>query len=433
LRRSTPAATKHPFGQAATLGGLSWPDQLHCPLAWTDDPAGRYLRDARQLAATDDLAAELTAAVDAATPNWHAVDRWRSAGIWDWPRLAALSSASRLFLTDPPEDRQLQQRATAVAERLRAAEQQLRDAFRPDWDGLPTPNAAAGRQLLHRACAAHLVLDQYATRDPGPLWRSYQARGWEVARGVAVAGDPATLPSAEDLEALGELLVDDDPPAAGSPYRWALIERLQDALLWHGQESWTYHRLWDLAGHSAARPWLEWFGEWASGATFSWGGLDAVMRGQLLDPAMLAALLAALHAADAVWTAFLDGLATGAQQPTLCAFREPTVYPGSGRPTWLAGALTLAHPVATTGVARAGARRSDRWVVAVLPQVAAAALGHLWVDQACAVPLPNGAPDPEALCATIADDLGRLADATPEQVAGVVHGVLAGGPGGSPG
>jgi hypothetical protein len=329
---------------------LAWPEGLHCPLGWTDDPAGRYLRDARQVAAAADLAAELSTTVATATPTWQAGDHRRAAGEWDWPRLAVLASASRLFLADVPDNPHLQQHAAAAAQQLHAAEQRLRKVFHPNWEGLLASNAAAGRQLLYRACAAHLVLAQYATRDPGPLWVAYRTCGWAAAAGVATAADPAILTNAEDLEALAELLADADDHAAGSPRRWAIIEHLQDALLWHGQESWTHHRLWDLARHGAGRPWLSWFGKWAAGATFSWSGIDARIRRRLLEPALLGAILPSLHAADTAWTAFLDGLAAGAHQPMLCVLAEPTVYPGSDSPTWLAGALAPARRSRGTAV-----------------------------------------------------------------------------------
>jgi hypothetical protein len=424
LQRSAPTALEHPLGQATTLGELSWPEGLHCPLHWVDDPAGRYLRDAREVAAVRALAAELTEAVAAATPTWSGSDR---VGNSDWPRLAGLAGAASACQAVTPEDPQLRRLAATARDRLQTAEQRLRDLFRPTWGGRLSPNAAAGRQLLLRVCAAHLVLAQYATHRAGPLWVSFQTRGWQVAAAVLATADPTAHPTGtdpEDLETVADLLTDADIHIGRSPHHWFIAEQLREALLWHGQESWTHHRLWDLATRGAARPWLAWFREWATGATFSWGSADALRRRQLLDPTLFAVVLPALHAADATWTGFLDGPATGARRPLLCVLPEPAVHLGLDGPIWLVRALTLAYP-AGAGPGPAGTRVPQRLVVALLPEIAAAALDHAWATPICTVPLPDGVEEPpEWVYGTILGELARLLTATADQVADVVHDIL---------
>jgi hypothetical protein len=67
LQRSYPSFQEHPLGDAAVLGDLDWPVGLHCAPRWTDNPAGRYLRDARQLAADLEQADRMAAAAEAVT------------------------------------------------------------------------------------------------------------------------------------------------------------------------------------------------------------------------------------------------------------------------------------------------------------------------------------------------------------------------------
>jgi hypothetical protein len=403
---------------------LSWPQGLHCPLSWIEDSAGRYLRDARDVAAVRDLADELTAAVAAATPSWPGADR---VGNWDWPRLAALAGAATSCQAVTPEDPRLERLVSAAADRLQLAEQRLRNCFQPNWAGWRSPNATAGRQQLLRVCAAHLVLAQYATHHPGPVWVTYQGRGWQVAAAVLAAADPAAHPPAtepEDLERVADLLQDADLHTGRSPHYWFIAEQLQEALLWHGQESWPHHRLWDLATHGAARPWLAWFREWAAGATFSWGSADSMRRRWLLDPALFAVVLPALHAVDATWMGFLDGLATGAHRPVLCVLPEPTAHPRLDGPGWLAGALTLAYPAAT-GQGQPSARAGQRLVVVLLPQIAAAALDHAWATPIYTVALPGDEEPPEWVYSLIASELARLPTNTAaEQMAAVVDDIL---------
>jgi hypothetical protein len=65
-------------------------------------------------------------------------------------------------------------------------------------------------------------------------------------------------------------------------------------------------------------------------------------------------------------------------------------------------------------------------VVTIVPEIAAAALDHVWADPACAVPLREEQEEqPDRICEAIAGELDRRASATTDQVLDVVHDVLA--------
>jgi hypothetical protein len=152
--------------------------------------------------------------------------------------------------------------------------------------------------------------------------------------------------------------------------------------------------------------------------------VDTLRRRWLLDPALFAIVLPALHAVDATWMAFLDGLATGAHRPVLCVLAEPTVHPRLDGPNWLAGALTLAYPAAT-GQGQPSARARQRLVVVLLPQIAATALDHAWATPIHTVALPDDEEPPEWVFGLIASELARLpTTAAAEQLASVVDEVL---------
>ena len=170
-----------------------------------------------------------------------------------------------------------------------------------------------------------------------------------------------------------------EPPdmrQAGAAFMMDVLEPLREALLGHGQESLTYHRLNALV-HDAAEPWTDTFTRWVEGAHFGWGGLDAQMRIRLIAGERGPQVLAAIAAAEAAWQAYLDGLAANPGAPHVVVLGAN----GSGpfNADWLLAAMALSHPtvqVFDDADTKNPAARSVRWYVTALPELAVAVLNE---------------------------------------------------------
>jgi hypothetical protein len=357
--------------------------------------------------------------------------------------LAALAATVADERRPRPEDLGLRALADETADRLRLLDQRLGDIF--DSRRWVTSHARQGRQVLYRVCAAQLVLGHYDSRSPGPLWTGHQDHGWDAAHAVVMAANPnAELERGAELDvavqALGigvavQALGSGRPPPDDYLEQLVaaqcrdLLSPLEEALLHHGQESWTYHRLWDLTETGSASPWTDAFEYWANGATFGgWGRLTTYHRARLLWPELLAALLPALTAAEAAWMAFLDGVAMGAQQPTLCVLRPPAAaHVHSFAGWWLSEALAVAHPSAATTRATLKADLDPRrLLVVVVPEVAALAAADAAWPPIVVQPLDGEVESFPDLCVAVATEIGRLpATAADEELAAVVDRTLA--------
>jgi hypothetical protein len=436
LQRSFPSSQEHPLGDGTTLGDLNWPVDLHCVPSWTDDPAGRYLRDARRLAADLEQAERMAVAAEAVVGPLEWGRAGSQADAWNWPALAALAATVAGAGQPHPEDRRLQALAEQAAGRLRRLDRRVRDMF--DSHPWVAPDARQGRQLLHRACAAQVVLGHYDSRSPGPLWTAYQNHGWSAAHAVVLAANPdAELQRSAELSIAVRALESGRPRSADYLEELAaaqcrdVVSPLEEALLRHGQESWTYHRLWELTGPESGSSWTDGFEHWANGTSFGgWGQLNTYHRRRLLWPELLPAALPALAAAEAAWMAFLDGIAAGGRQPTLCVLRPPTAHVDSFAGCWLPDALAVAHPsAAVLRVAPIAATDPHRLLIVVVPEVAAWAVASAaWPPVLMRLLDGEEASFPQ-VCVAVASEIGRSsATGDDERLTAAVDRVLAGSP-----
>jgi hypothetical protein len=383
LTRSIPTALHVPLGSADTLGALAWPDDLHCRVEFPDPDLDRYHAETYAVAAGRSQANAMLQALSTAVGDGYG---WRGddEGQWDWPTLARLAAIVVPGIA-PHQERCPAPEVTSSA--LLLLHQQTRQALDDAADRLRAvfsnrdwrqAKAARGRHQLYRVCAALLIDGQYHHRDGGPWWKQFRDVGWRAASATIHAVDPdATNRHQDYMGMVAATLFAGEPTdtrQVSAAFTMDVLEPLRDALLGHGQESWTYHRLHSLA-YESAEPWTETFTRWVEGAHFGWGGLDAQMRTRLIAGGRGPRVLAGITAAEAAWQAYLDGLSANPGTPHVVVLRAN----GSGpfNADWLLAALALSHPVIQVlddADPTDPAALSVRWYVAALPEMAVAVL-----------------------------------------------------------
>ena len=387
LTRSTPTALHHPLGSAATLGALAWPGELHCRVEFPDPDLDRYHVETFAVAADRCRANAVLQALGAAVGDGYGYGWPRDdEGHWDWPTLARLSVTVAPGIA-PRQERFYGPQVTSGA--LMLLHKQTRTALDDAAERLCAvfgdrawrqPGAATGRHQLYRVCAALLIDSQYHHRDGGPWWKQFREVGWRAASSTVRAFDPDAMNRHQDyMGVVAATLFGGEPPhlrQATAAFTMDVLEPLRDALLGHGQESWSYHRLHAMA-REPAEPWTDSFTRWLEGAHFGWGGLDAQMRIRLVAGGRAPRVMAAIAAAETAWQAYLDGLSANPGTPHVVVLRAN----GSGpfNADWLLGAMALSHPtVQVLGDAdtKGTAARSVRWYVTALPELAVAVLGE---------------------------------------------------------
>lgn len=384
LSRSTPTARHHPLGSADTLGALDWPDELHCRVEFPDSGLERYHTETYVVIAERSRATAVLQALGAAVGDGYGWPR-DDEGTWDWPTLARLTATVAPGIA-PHRERFHGPQVTSGAlvpihqqtrNALAQAAQRLDAVFSSrDWR---QSTAATGRHQLYRVCAALLIDSQYHHRDGGPWWKQFRDVGWRAASSTVRALDPDAANRHQDyMGVVAATLFAGGEPAdikqAGAAFAMDVLEPLRDALLGHGQESWTYHRLHAVA-HQPAEPWTDAFTRWLEGAHFGWGGLEAQMRMRLVSGGRGPRVLAAIAAAEAAWQAYLDGLAANPGTPHVVVLRAN----GSGpfNADWLLAAMALSHPtvqVLDDADMMEPAAPLVRWYVTALPEMAVAVL-----------------------------------------------------------
>jgi hypothetical protein len=385
LTRSTPTPRHHPLGSADTLGALDWPDELHCRVEFPDSDLERYHAETYVVAADRSRANAVLQALGAAVSDGYGWPR-DDVGTWDWPTLA------RLAVTVAPGIAPHRERfygPAVTSDALVPLHQQTRNALEDAAERLGAvfsnrdwrqSAAATGRHQLYRVCAALLIDSQYHHRDGGLWWKQFREVGWRAASSTVRAFDPDAANRHHDYMGVAAATLFGGEPAdmrqADAAFAMDVLEPLRDALLGHGQESWTYHRLHAVA-HEAAAPWTDTFTRWLEGAHFGWGGLDAQMRSRLVAGGRGPRVLAAIAAAEAAWQAYLDGLAANPGTTHVVVLRAN----GSGpfNADWLLAAMALSHPtvqVLDDADTTKPETPSARWYVTALPEMAVTVLNE---------------------------------------------------------
>lgn len=377
LSRSTPVEHPHELGMGSTLDEIDWPVGLHCRLVFSDPALDRYYGEAGAVGA---LRAQAQVALDAV-----AAARWKNGepGVWNWPAMAG-ALVGAVHAPPPPDDPVLAALARETLDELTQAAEEIRAEVRPAhgrrW---PPPSGRAGLAALHQLCATQWAHSEYDGRNPGPRFVGYREASWAAAEAALLAADP----DARDRQwqrtgitmraAYSNVPVDEAAHRAGLE---AAIDAdaygpLQEALFRGGQESFTHHRLYARA-HPPTREWADTLRAWAKGAAFGVFGADPYLRTKFLRPGLLERVRPPLAAAEAAGTAYLAGLAKGAQRPMLIVLEVS--HHLWQEFSWLPAALLLSAPSATIPPAKKA--RSDARpdltgrVVAVVPEVAANAI-----------------------------------------------------------
>lgn len=266
---------------------------------------------------------------------------------------------------------------TQAAEEIRA---EVRPAHGRRW--LP-PSGRAGLAALHQLCATQWAYSEYDGRNPGPRFIGYREAAWSAAEAALLAADPDARDRQGRHTSITMRAVYSTAPVDEAAHRAELEAAidadaygpLQDAFFRGGQESFTHHRLSDLA-HPPHREWAGTLRAWANGAAFGVFGADPYLRTKFLRPGLLERVRPPLAAAEAAGAAYLSGLAEGAQRPMLIVLEVS--HHLWNEYSWLPAALLLSAPSAAVPPAKKA--RSDARpdligrVVAVVPEVAANAI-----------------------------------------------------------
>jgi hypothetical protein len=408
LARSVPTPHRTPLGEGVTLGELAFPDTTHCPLQLDNDELNAYLTASRSVAAQrQDAIDALTAygATPAAQARYGgyapdvegAASLWGADARWRWWEFAGVLAGALLDadVTETPV-------AAAIPEPLsrvhRAACTAVAAAARELTDWMANPRWAWEAQGAAQNLYGHLVamsaLADYDARMPGPLWCGWRDTGWRSVRAVL----NVTHPDAEQargglVRAWLPVLNGGEPDAAALAAD--LLEPLEEAWYFHGQESYPFHRL-HAAVNEPARTWTDILTAWLHGAHFSFGPRSSE-RARLAHPDVLAAARSALAAADAAQQGWLLGMGYRGQVDHVIAFPAERIR------WWQVAALVLTHPHVTASVARlslvpdtghsppTGTPRRTRWVVLLAGEPALATLGD---EPRCKLP---HSPDPHIL------------------------------------
>ncbi|MCW2537470.1 MAG: hypothetical protein JWQ26_3169 [Modestobacter sp.] len=377
LSRSTPVEHPHELGTGATLGELDWPSGLHCRLAFADPELDRYYGEAVAVGALREQARVALDAVAAARgKDWEP-------GVWDWPTMAGALAGAVHAPPAVPDDPALAALTRQTIEELTQAAEDIRAEVQPAHAYRLPPNGRAGLTALHRLCATQWAYGEYDGRDPGPRFVGYREAAWSAAEAALLAADPDARDRQGPHTSITMRGVYSTTPVDEAAHRAELEAALdadaygplQEAFFRGGQESFTHHRLYDLA-HPPYREWADTLRSWSRGATFNAIGGDPYLRATFRRPGLLERVRPPLAAAEAAGTAYLGGLAEGAQRPMLIVLEVS--HHVWNEYSWLPAALLLSAPSATIPPAKkpkADARPDviSRMVL-VVPEVAANAI-----------------------------------------------------------
>jgi hypothetical protein len=224
---------------------------------------------------------------------------------------------------------------------------------------------------FQRMCGATLAYNDYATREPGHIFRLFAA----VAAQVADEEWGRHLPVVPKPRSWWDIERESNPARRAVLNAWGY---LRAAIVTGGMESLTHHALHGRSVYGTVQLFPEAVQGWAAGETFSSFSIgEDARRAAFADPSLKLALQTAVAGVDPVWDAMFDELA--AQFPESLIMWNTAVEVGVH--AWqLKWAIPLIFPATAI---------DSTHTVAVVPGVVAAALTSEYHDAVFATDIPS--------------------------------------------